>query len=396
MKPVQRILGPDATLATWAWLCILAALALSLVGVYAIDVASQMQAPTTPTEISGRAAKQGLFVAIGLIAALIIAVPDHRTLRLLTWPALAGVMALLVFVLLPFIPASIVTPRNGVRGWINLGSFDLQPSELAKIVFILCTAAYLRVRENHRTLLGLLPPALISAAPLLLIFLEPDLGQALLFVPALFAMLLAAGAKVKHLLLVCLLATLAAPAAWQMLKPYQRERILDAYSGFAGGTPRHATSTSDQPQLARMLAGSGGVWGYGDGQARAVVRYSRLPERHNDMIFAVVVARFGLVGGLLVLGAYGLWLIGAVLTAAFVREGFGRLLCVGAASFVFCQVAVNVGMVVGVVPVIGVTLPFVSYGGSSMIVMWVMTGLILGVGVRRPARFSERAFQFED
>lgn len=395
MNVSERILGRESTLATWAWLCVAVGLLLSLAGVYFIDVASQVTAPHSASELAPRAEKHLIFACVGVLAAAGIALPDYRRYRLLAWPALGLCLLLLIFLLLPFVPAWIVTPRNGVRAWINLSFFDLQPSELTKIAFVLCAAEYLRLSRHHRRLTGLLPPAIIAAIPTLLILLQPDLGMAMLFIPVLFAMLVAAGAKLRHLVGVCLIAALAAPVAWPLLKNYHRERIMDVYAEFMG-TPRLQTSTASQPQTARMLIGAGEIRGYSDAKARAVVKYSRLPERHNDMIFAVVVARFGLVGGLILLALYGVWMLGAVLTAAFSRDGFGRLICVGLAAFTFCQVMINVGMVVGVVPVIGLTLPFVSYGGSSMISIWLMTGLIFSVGVRKPARFSSPAFAFEE
>jgi rod shape determining protein RodA len=127
-----------------------------------------------------------------------------------------------------------------------------------------------------------------------------------------------------------------------------------------------------------------------------LIRFNRLPERHNDMIFAVILNRFGLQGGVIVLALYVVWLTGAYLTAAMCRDAFGRLLVVGLGAFILAQTLINVCMTIGMLPIIGLTLPFVSYGGSSMLVVWVMTGLILGVGLRRPSRFARPSFEFDD
>ena len=395
MTLFRRYFGPDASLLTPAWLCVFAGVALTLLGAYCIDVASQLEAPGSIAQLSTRAFKHLLFMGVGLVAALGIALPDYRRWRIFAWPILGGCILLLLLLLVPFVPSWLVSPRNGVRGWIDFGPVDLQPSELTKLAFVLCAAEYLRVRQNHRTMLGLIPPAILAAVPTGLIFLQPDLGTAMLFVPVLFAMLLAAGARTKHLLIVCVLAALAAPAAWPVLRPYQRQRIIDVYRDFSG-SPRAGSPTAEQPQTARMLLGAGKAWGLSDSRSRAVVRASRLPERHNDMIFAVYSARFGFVGGLAMLALYALWLAGALLTGARTRDGFGRLVCVGVATFIFCQVAINLGMVVGVLPVIGITLPFVSYGGSSLLSVWLMTGLVFAIGLRKPPPFSSPAFQFED
>lgn len=392
----QRVFGPDARLVHAGWLCVLAGLGLSVIGVYAIDVGSQTAAPAGLSELSPRAVKHAMFLGVGLLAAAAVAWPDYRKTQFVAWPALGACILLLVFLLLPFVPASIVTPRNGTRGWINFGSFDLQPSELTKIAFVLACAEYLRYRTNHRTFLGLLPPAIITGIPMGLIFLEPDLGVAMLFVPALFAMLVAAGARMRHLAAVCAIALCAAPMAYPMLKSYHRQRIADVYAQLVGNPPRVGSVTATQPTTARMLVGSGEVTGATDAKARAMVIASRLPERHNDMIYAVVVARFGLWGGLGVIGLYAMWLLGAVIAAVACKDAFGRLVCVGFCAFVFMQVLVNLGMVVGVAPVIGLTLPFVSYGGSSMLAVWVMTGLVFSIAARRAKRFARPTFEFDD
>ncbi len=151
-----------------------------------------------------------------------------------------------------------------------------------------------------------------------------------------------------------------------------------------------------QSVTAQRLAGAGGMNGVSDHQSRALVRFNKLPERHNDMIFAVIMNRFGLAGGLLVLALYVVWFTGAYLTAAMCQDAFGRLLVVGFSGFILAQALVNIGMTIGMLPIIGLTLPFVSYGGSSMLSVWVMTGMVLGVGLRRSKRFARPSFEFDD
>lgn len=381
-----------------AWLSVLAALALSLIGIYAIDVGSA-DAPAVvergPVTMSGVVLKQCIFLAIGVLGAVVVAVPHFRVVRVVAWPLMAVVIGLLVFLLLPFVPASIVTPRNGARAWIDVGPVDFQPAELAKIAYVLVMADYLRFRENHRTVLGLLPPALITFVPVALITLQPDLGTALLFAPVAFAILIAAGARMKHLSLVVMVAILAAPAAFPLLKPHQKARIV----GLIRMVQDPAAGADDinyQAKTAQRLAGAGGVRGLDDGQSRALVKFNRLPERHNDMVFAVIMNRFGFFGGVGVLLLYVVWFVGAYLTAAMCRDAFGRLMVVGVSAFILAQTLVNVGMTIGMLPIIGLTLPFVSYGGSSMLTVWVMTGLVLGVGLRRSKRFARPAFEFDD
>ncbi len=390
---LRNLFGADATAKHWAWLTLAGAAGLSLLGVYSIDVATAVNAHGG---LSGRTLTQVAYLAVGVVAALIVALPNPNTVRLLAWPGAAVCIGLLVFLLLPFVPASIVRPRNGCRGWIDLGPFDLQPSEVAKIAFVLVSAEYLRFRKNHRTVRGLVPPVLITAVPVGLIMLQPDLGMALLYVPTIFAILLAAGARLKHLAIVVVAGALALPAAYPFLKPYQQQRIVAMIGHLRGGDEARARGDdSFQTEAATTLIAAGGLTGMPDAKARIVVQASRLPERHNDMVFSVLAARFGVAGAALLGGLYVLWLAGAWLTAAAARDPFGRLVCVGFTAFVAGQALVNIGMNVGILPIIGITLPFVSHGGSSMVTLWVMTGIVFGIASRRPPRLPARAFEFE-
>ncbi len=362
-----------------AWLTVFASVALSLVGIYAIDIAER---PFVDRSVSGTAIRQGVFLFVGLSAMALVLVPHYRLFRYIAWPGYAACIGLLIFLLIPFVPESIVTPRNGARGWINLGVADFQPAEVTKIAFVLTVAGYLRYRRQHRELKGLIAPGLIAAVPVGLITIQPDLGSASLFVPSLFAMLLASGARIRHLLLIVVVATLAAPATWPILKPHQQRRFIAIFEQIRG-SDEGAQDINFQSFTAQRLVGAGGVAGVNDAKARALIRSNRLPEAHNDMIFAVITLRFGLVGGTITLLLYMLWTVGALATAAACKDPFGRVLVVGMTLFVAVQAVINIGMTVGLLPIIGVTMPFVSYGGSSMLTSWLMTGLILNVGLRR-------------
>jgi cell division protein FtsW (lipid II flippase) len=391
----QRIFGRDSTLVHWGWLCVIAGLGLSLFGIYGIDVGSSMQPPESLSQLSPRAVKQGVFLVIGLVLAAIILVPNPKVVRMIAWPAFFLSLALLIFLLIPFVPSSIVRPRNGVRAWIDLGFTDFQPSELAKVTFALVAADYLRFRSNHRTVLGLIPPALITLAPMVLILVEPDLGVALLFIPALFSILIVAGARIKHLVIIVLCGLLLAPASYPLLRPYQRARIDSLFSQMHESKAK-PDDNAFQQRTAGMLIGAGKNSGFVDDKARAVVHYSALPERHNDMVFAVIVARFGLVGALSIFGLYALWALGGYLVAATTKDPWSRLSIVGLVTMVCAQMVINTGMVSGILPIVGLTLPFVSYGGTSMIAMWLITGLICAIAMRKPPSVSRPTFQFTD
>lgn len=376
------------------WICLFAAMALSLIGIYAIDVGMNTD-PRSGVVMGREAISQFIFLAVGVLAGAIIALPHYRIVGYLAWPSMLLSLALLIFLLIPFVPESIVRPINGARGWISLPFFNIQPSELAKISFVLVVARYLRFRSTHRRLLGLVPVGLIAFLPTGLITLQPDLGGALMFAPALLAMLIAAGAKLQHLALIAILAALAVPTAFPFMMPHQKARIRALISQ-AQGSREGAYDINYQAFTAQTLAGAGQVAGNTDAHTRALVRYNRLPERHNDMIISVITLRFGIVGAVVVLLLQFIWIAGALMTAAFCKDAFGRLVAVGFAGFIAAQVFINVGMNIGLVPIIGITLPFVSYGGSSMLTVWLMTGLIFSIGMRRPIPPYRPSFEWDD
>jgi rod shape determining protein RodA len=365
---------------TPAWLALAAALLLSLIGVEAIS--------TTRPE---HASRQASFLLVGLLAAAMVALPNYRWYRRAILPLVLLVIALLIFVLIPFVPESIVRPRNGSRSWIALGPVDFQPSELAKTVFILALAAWLGQTQIHRTFRGYLAVVGVTLVPIALIVLEPDLGSALLFLPTMAAMVIAAGARKRHVIASVVLAAALVPIAYGfVLKPYQRARI-DAIIAQISGDTRFEKREGFQGWRAMRLVGSGGVTGVGEEHARALVTFNGLPEEHNDMIFAVVCCRWGLAGGVVVWGAYLAFAIGGLATAALCRDPFGRLSAVGIVAISFTQMTINTGMTIGLLPITGITLPFVSYGGSSLLATWLNVGLLVNIGLRRP-KVDERSY----
>lgn len=394
--------APRITLIHAGWLTLASALALCAVGIHCIDLAR----PGSGAWIGSPAGRQTIFVLVGLIAGAMCVLPHYRRFAPLSWPIMGVVLALLVFVLVPFVPESIVAPRNGARRWINVGITDFQPSEIAKIAFVLACAAYLRYRDNYRRLIGLIPPALIAFAPMLLILVEPDLGTALLFIPALVAMLIAAGAKMRHLITTgslglifglvvsALSLVFAAQGKYPLLRPHQVERI-QAVADRIKGDERYSDDRGFQGRQAMTLIGAGGMAGHSFEKSSNLVRYSALPEAHNDMIFAVVVNRFGLIGAVGVLGLYFVFFASSLMVAATCKDPFGRLLVVGLAAMIVTQLAINVGMNVGLLPITGMTLPFVSAGGSSLVAGFLSVGLIFNIAMRRPPLLWRKSFEYD-
>lgn len=398
----DAIAKPRITMIHAGWLVLGATLGLCLIGVHAIDLASG-----NGEEFSAIAQRQAVFLVIGVVSAFVTSLAHPRFLAALAWPAMGMVLAALVFLVLPFVPASIVSPRNGARCWINLGFTDVQPSEFGKVAYVMILALYLSRRSTYRTLLGLVPPVVLAAVPMGLILMQPDLGTAILFVPTLLAMLVAAGARLWHLVGGCSLgvAFIAVVVGWSLwaarsdeyplLKKYQVQRIQAVLDPQEAKTDRLTSDRGFQGRQAVMIAGAGQFAGHDPDKSRALVRFSGLPERHNDMVFAVVVNRFGLIGSLTVIGLYMLWLGGALMAAAWSKDPFARLLVVGLAAMVGTQMTINIGMNIGVLPITGITLPFVSYGGSSLLAGWLMVGIIFGIAMRRPPWLWRESFEFD-
>ncbi|MGP1308935.1 MAG: FtsW/RodA/SpoVE family cell cycle protein [Phycisphaerales bacterium] len=373
------------------WTLLLATFALLAIGLAAINITGGVE----PGVVSSLAKKQLLLVGVGAFAGATLVVPHYRIFADLSWLAALLAVGLLLFLLIPFVPSSIVRPINGARAWINLGPFGLQPAEFAKIAFVVLMASYLRQRKTYRSFKGLIPPALITFVPVVLILLQPDMGTAMLFLPVLVAMLIAAGAKLKHFIIIGALGLALAPLSYPFLLPHQKERITALIHQYQGDTTT-ADSTQFQTRKAMELIGAGGVGGVPEAKSRALVRYNALPEAHNDMIFSVIVNRFGLLGATGVFGLYLLWIASALAIAARCREPFGRIVAVGVATFVPLQAAINMGVCTGILPVVGITLPFLSYGGSSAIALLMGVGLLVNISIRPPRQMQRASFEFDD
>jgi cell division protein FtsW (lipid II flippase) len=393
----RRLRGAVMSLARgWpAALTVAASLILSLIGISCIDVAESVRPGESFLAFNPAAARQVMYLVVGIAAMLITMLPHYRFLGYMSWGLMAISVVMLIFLLLPGVPLSVVRPRNGARAWIDLGVVDFQPSEVAKIAFVLVLAWYLRFKQNHRTFAGLLPPAIITFIPVGLIMLQPDLGTAILFIPALFAILLAAGAKIRHLVIIVAIAAAAAPIGYTFLRPHQKARIEGLVLQLKGDTSADQ-DINMQSVTSQRLAGAGGVAGMGEARSRTLLHFNALPERKTDMIYSVAVSRWGWLGGVGILLLYGAWALGALITAAVCREPFGRLVCVGVTGFILAQVFVNAGMNLGILPIIGITLPYMSHGGSSLVAVWIMTGLVFNVALRRPRIALRKSFEFGD
>lgn len=370
--------------------------------------------------------KQLFFACIGAAAILAINIFDYRRIGPVSYYLYAVVLAALAALLVAKrvdvrIPYILSIPNiNGTFRWIRFGTdehyIQVQPSEFCKVIYILALAWYLRYRSNYRRFTGLVGPFALTLLAMVLILLEPDLGTVLLMLPVLFAMLFVAGAKVKHLLIIIFLAAAVSPALWHKMRPYQRMRISsvvlqnDWVRERAKESPKLAEVLTGEPvfnekiwqrgqgwQLkhSKIAIASGGLTGYGFRQGPYIEGPDyvyHLPERHNDFIFAIIAHQFGLAGCLAVLGLYAVIVACGVEIAWGNTDAFGRLITVGIIAMFVVEVLVNVSMTLGLMPITGLTLPFVSYGGSSLLVSMIAIGLLNNVGKYRPFSVAGHAF----
>lgn len=318
--------------------------------------------------------QQLIWCGLGLMFLTAATLVNYRTLERFSYAAFAAAMGLLLAVY--FFP-----PINGAQRWIRLGSIGLQPSEFAKVAYVLALARYLMYRENYRRFRGLLAPLAVTLLPVLLILKEPDLGTAVIFLPVLLAMLFAAGARGGDLCKLLLAGLLVVPLLWSQMSREQRSRV----TSLLVQTPAGEKPSGDGYQLYQSkqmltLGGWRGSFWAGDAVDDAGVYH--LPEAHTDFIFSVLLERYGLWGAALLLLLYAVLVASGLRIAAATREPFGRLLCVGLTALIGVQALVNTGMAVGLLPVTGLSLPLVSYGGSGLLANSLAIGLILNVGMR--------------
>jgi rod shape determining protein RodA len=259
-----------------------------------------------------------------------------------------------------------------------VGPISVQPSELFKVCFVLMAVWLLTSRWAQpigKLVLALVAPLIF--VPAVLIIKQPDLGTALLLFPVLIALLVAAGMRMRLLGGLVLAGLAATPLAWVFLKEYQRERILVFLDPF-----RDPLGSAYNVIQAKIAIGSGQLLGKGVAGATQS-RLAFLPERHTDFIFAVFAETWGFVGCLVLLICYALLLLRGFDIAASTRELVGRLVALGVTALLATQILVNVAMVTGLIPVVGIPLPFMSYGGSSMVVSMMALGLLLSVRMRQ-------------
>lgn len=390
--------------------------------IYSVGCPAQ---PSPASQVNGLAGfwkKQVVFAAMGAVAFIALNLVNYRRLGAVSYWIYAFILLLLALLLLdkyvielPFVPVI-----NNARRWLRIGTkstyLQVQPSEICKLAYILALAWYLRYRSNYRNFTVLLGPFALTLLPMVLILLEPDLGTVLLMMPIFFTMLFVAGAKVRHLSIIVLMALLVSPLLWYKMEPYQRTRVSSVFlqsksvrekcqahpmlaAIFVGRNEKFGTWEKQWQSnwgyhllRSKYAVASGRAKGYGFRQG-PFIKYNFLPERHNDFIFAVIAHQWGFLGCVLLLGLYGIIMGCGLEIAAHNTDPFGKLLAVGIVAMFAVEVIVNVSMTLGLMPITGLTLPLVSYGGSSLLVSLASVGLLNNVGRRWPFTVAPKSFK---
>lgn len=343
------------------------ALVLAGIGVVAIYSATWFTA-TTPFH-----QKQITWIAVSLIIMAIFIIVDYHTLLDVS-PVLYGIgMAFLIYLLI----WGKVTAN--VKSWIILpGGFQFQPSEFMKIFTALALAKFFDSRTSSyldfRTLLLI---GLIIGFPVITIAMQPDFGTAATYAPLLAAAMFFGGIKPRYWVMALLLFAIAAPITWNLLKPYQKERVVVFLN-----PERDPLGSGYQVTQAKIAIGSGGITGKGFKESTQA-RYGYVPASHTDFIFSVLAEEFGFVGVAVVLGLYLFLIIQALTIARSSRDRGGSFLVICLISFFIFHVFINVAMQIGLLPTTGIPLPLISYGGSSTMMFFLAIGLILNVDFRK-------------
>ncbi|TMM15469.1 MAG: putative lipid II flippase FtsW [Actinobacteria bacterium] len=320
--------------------------------------------------------RQVLWVAVGAAVMAVCARLDYRIWSRLSVPLVGLALILLVLVLVPGVGVLV----DGSSRWVGTGSFRIQPSELMKLALVVFGADLLarragRTRQWARTVR---PMTMVFFLAGLLVMLQPDMGTTLVLASIVFGLLFAAGTRVRTLA-VLLTGSVGGAVLLGIAEPYRRARLLSFLDPWA-----HRSDQGYQVVQSLVGLGSGHLWGVGLGASRA--KWGFLPNAHTDFIFAIIGEELGLIGSVLVVALFGALAFLGIRTAARAPDRFGRYLAIGITGWIVCQAFINIGAVIGLLPVTGLPLPFVSFGGSSLVIVMAATGLLLSVAAReRPA-----------
>jgi rod shape determining protein RodA len=361
---LRKLLGQN-------WLLVAVMVALAIFGVIAIYSATYMREDPVSAEFWH---KQANWVVVGFFAFMITSLIDYHWIR---WGALPMYLAGIVFLILTkFIGQRVY----GARSWLHIGPVNFQPAQLAVVAGIMVLALFLsQFRQMHPMLRVLLCGAIVGA-PCLLILMQPDLGECIIWVPVLFALFFVGGIPLRYLVCILLIAVALLPIAYVELKPYQQERIT---AFLHPDVDKQGASWAINQSL--IAIGSGGWSGKGFKAPNTQIELGFLPATavHNDYIFSAIGEQWGFVGGMFLIGAFALLLLTCLFVAFFAGDQFGLLLVVGISTLIFTHIFQNIGMTISILPITGVPLPLVSYSGSFALMIMFALGIVNSVWVHR-------------
>ena len=375
MRSPEMTLGEKLWQVNWGLL-----LLLSLIGAVGFAVLYSAAGGRFDPWATRHATRFGIFLVMLLVIALI----DIRLWLRMAYPIYAVALLLLVAVdILGVI-------GMGAQRWLNLYFIQLQPSELMKIALVLALARYYHHvnAENIGRISHLFVPGAMIAAPVALVMVQPDLGTATMLILAGVGIMFVAGVRLWKFLLAGVTLAGAAPVAWSMLREYQQNRILTFLDPERDplGTGYHITQS-------KIALGSGGLFGKGF-MAGSQAHLNFLPEKQTDFIFTMLAEEFGMVGALALIGLFVCVLLYGFAIALRARNHFGRLVAMGITITLFLYVFINIGMVMGLLPVVGIPLPLVSYGGTAMLTVLAACGLLISVYIHRDVTVNRSAAPF--
>lgn len=330
---------------------------------------------TTLSDVGGfsRAQKQGLSFLIGAAVFVIMSIIDYRAWR--SYATVLYIVILFVLIAVLFLGTNV----RGTHSWFDLGFYRFQPSEVGKFVLVVVLAHFFSKHiKDRRRFVSVITSLVYVAVPFVLILLEPDLGTGLVYIGLWLGMLLASGMRVRHFVILTLMGAFVLALGWTQLKPYQKDRLLV----FMNPSSAELLEAGYNVHQSEIAIGSGGLMGKGLGQGtQSQLKF--LPEQQTDFIFAAAAEELGFAGAVFLLTLFAILIIRMIWIARLARDDFGMFIAVGVASIFLVQIIVNVGMNLGVMPVTGIPLPLVSYGGSSVLSTMALLGLVESVYIHR-------------
>jgi rod shape determining protein RodA len=359
------------------WVLLTTMLALAVFGVIAIYSATYMREDSVASEFWR---KQANWVAVGFFAFMLVSLIDYHWIR---WGALPMYLAGLFFLILTRFYGQKV---YGARSWLHIGPINFQPAQLSVVAGIMVLALFLSQFRQMHPMLRLLLCGAIVGAPCLLILMQPDLGETIIWAPVLLALLFVGGLPLRYLICIVLIAAIMMPFAIYLgLKPYQQQRIT---AFLDPDIDKQGSAWAINQSL--IAIGSGGWAGKGFKAPNTQIELGFLPATavHNDYIFSAIGEQWGFVGGAFLLSAFGLLLFTCLFVAFFSGDQFGLLLVVGITALIFTHIFQNMGMTISLLPITGVPLPLISYSGSFVLMIMFGLGIVNSVWVHRKSQME--------